>query len=215
MNRNIRIYAILDVEKYLDGVEGVIFDLDDTLYQEKDYVKSGYKEIAEHFPEIENMFEKLWNAFKQKKNPIDYVLMQEGCYSQENLEKALYIYRSHKPDIKLSTGVREMMQRIRETKKVGIITDGRPEGQRAKLEALGLNQLVDEVIITDELGGVKYRKPNDKAFKIMQNRLNIPFERMIYVGDNLKKDFTAPKQLGMQTIFFCNHNGLYGKRGRI
>jgi FMN phosphatase YigB (HAD superfamily) len=53
--------------------------------------------------------------------------------------------------------------------KVGIITDGRPEGQRNKLEALGLD--VDDVIITDELGGIQFRKPCDIAFRIMINTL--------------------------------------------
>lgn len=54
--------------------------------------------------------------------------------------------------------------------KVGIITDGRPGGQRKKLKALGLDEMIDDIIVTDELGGIQFRKPNDISFRIMQNR---------------------------------------------
>lgn len=93
--------------------------------------------------------------------------------------------------------------------KVGIITDGRVSGQKKKLQALGLDKLVDDIIITDELGGTQFRKPCDIAFRIMQRRWGIPFEQMVYVGDNAEKDFQAPKQLGMRTLYFENEDGLY------
>jgi HAD superfamily hydrolase (TIGR01549 family) len=93
--------------------------------------------------------------------------------------------------------------------KVGIITDGRPEGQRNKLKALGLEELIDDIIITDKFGGVQFRKPNDISFRIIQNRWRIPFEQIVYVGDNAAKDFQAPKQLGMRWIYFDNEDGLY------
>ena len=66
--------------------------------------------------------------------------------------------------------------------------------------SLGLDNIVDDIIITDALGGEQFRKPCDIAFRIMQRRWGIPFEQMMYVGDNLNKDFQAPKQLGMQWL---------------
>jgi HAD superfamily hydrolase (TIGR01549 family) len=106
--------------------------------------------------------------------------------------------------------VKELLKKLRERGiKLGIITDGRPEGQRAKLEALGLYELVDSVLITDELGGVQFRKPNDIAFRIMQARLGVPYGQMLYVGDNPAKDFHAPRALGMQWLYFRNGDGLY------
>ena len=99
--------------------------------------------------------------------------------------------------------------------KVGIITDGRSIGQRKKISALGLDELFDEIIITDELGGVQFRKPNDIAFRIMQCRWGIPFERIVYVGDNAEKDAFAPLQLGMKYIWFQNGDGLYNSKSDI
>lgn len=199
---------ILDAEKYLDEIDAVVFDLDDTLYSEKDYVRSGYQKVANLFPQIDRMSDKLWEVFERRGNAIDEVLKSENLLRYK--ETALQAYRLQNPDIQLYVGVPEMLNRIKQQgKKIGIITDGRPEGQRAKIQALGL--LIDEVIITDELGGVEFRKPCDIAFRLMRRRMNTPFERIAYIGDNPEKDFNAPEKLGMKCIYFRNTDGLYSK----
>jgi len=191
-------------------VKAVIFDLDDTLYSEKDYVRSGYREVAQLLPQIENCQERLWTAFLQGKPAIDTVLREAGLESGQIKEKCLNAYRSQRPRISLYEGVEQMLMLLRSSGiQIGIITDGRPEGQRNKLEALGLYPLVDHVLITDELGSERFRKPNDIAFRIMQTQFNVPYEQMLYVGDNPNKDFQAPKQLGMRWIYFQNPDGLY------
>ena len=119
------------------------------------------------------------------------------------------MYRNQKPTISLYPGVYEMLQRIGKDKKLGIITDGRIEGQKAKIKALGLEQLFDKIIITDELGGIEFRKPNTKAFVLMKEYFNAEYAKMFYIGDNIKKDGIAPEQLGMAFIHFQNKDGLY------
>lgn len=205
----ITITNILDCEKFLAGVDAVIFDLDDTLYSEVDYVRSGYRAVAAVFPDVERMAEKLWAAFEQRMPAIDVVLRAEGKDTAENKALALETYRGHIPNIDLYPGVRELLVRLKTQRKLGLITDGRPEGQRAKLGALELEGCFDKVIITDELGGVQYRKPNETAFRRMSCELDVPFERMVYIGDNTSKDFLAPQALGMMAIYFKNPNGLY------
>ena len=37
----------------------------------------------------------------------------------------------------------------------------------------------------------------------------MPFEELVYVGDNAGKDFVAPRSLGMNAIWFDNADGLY------
>lgn len=185
-------------------IKGVIFDLDDTLYSEKEYVKSGYKAVSDYLGG--GYEEKLWSYFEAGKPAIDELLKELG---REN-EKAevLKVYRTNKPDIHPYRGVTEMIEELKAKGiKVGIITDGRPEGQRNKLEALGLD--IDDVIITDELGGVQFRKPCDIAFRIMMTRWRLNPADVVYVGDNPLKDFQAPQQLGMRSVWFRNAEGLY------
>ena len=203
----ITVTSILECEKYLESTDAVIFDLDDTLYSEKDYVRSGYVAVSKAFPTVENMELRLWEAFEKKLPAIDCVFTEEGLC--EYKAQALAIYRAHTPDIVLYGGVEELLRRLSGSKKMGLITDGRPEGQRAKISALNIEQYFDKIIITDELGGAQFRKPNKLAFVMMQNALNIPFGRMVYIGDNLNKDFIAPQAFGMQVVHFNNPNGLY------
>ncbi|MCC8150496.1 MAG: HAD family hydrolase [Lachnospiraceae bacterium] len=211
----IEIERVSEVLNYIAELKAVVFDLDDTLYGEKDYVRSGCHAVAGILLQVEDCEEKLWTAFEKGKSAFDEVLKNEGIYTDELKQKCLQTYRFQKPDIHLYDGVANMLVKMRATGyKLGIITDGRLEGQRAKIEALGLEEYVDHIIITDELGGVEFRKPNDTAFRMMKEKLDVKFSEMCYVGDNIKKDFVAPEKLGMQCIWFRNKDGLYyGKRG--
>jgi HAD superfamily hydrolase (TIGR01549 family) len=194
--------------KRTQPVKGIIFDLDDTLYSEKQYVKCGYKAVAKQLAD-ELLADKLWTYFEEGKPAIDVLLNELGCI--ERKEECLEVYREHMPELTLYEGVEEMFQKLQNDGiKVGIITDGRVSGQKKKIQALGLEKLVKDIIITDELGGVQFRKPCDIAFRIMQRRWRIPFEQIVYVGDNAGKDFQAPKQLGMKSLYFKNKTGLYG-----
>ena len=197
---------ILEVEQHLDGITGVIFDLDDTLYSEKQYVRSGYKAVSKRLGN-EIFADKLWEYFEKGKPAIDELLNEMNC--EDKKAECLEAYRFQEPNICLYDGVREMLERLKQNYKLGLITDGRPEGQKAKIKALRLGKYFDEIIITDELGGIDFRKPNARAFQILAERFSEEYNRMCYIGDNIHKDFIAPKELGMKVIYFKNVDGLY------
>lgn len=206
----IEIQEITEVLQYVEGLEAVIFDLDDTLYSEKEYVRSGYKAVARILPEVEHAEERLLKYFEENLPAFDTLLQEEGIFTEERKRQCLAEYRYHKPEIHLYAGVVEMLTELRDRGyKLGVITDGRTEGQRKKIDVLGFEKYVDCIIITDELGGIEYRKPCEKAFCLMKRELNIEFGQMCYVGDNMKKDFIAPERLGMQAIWFRNRDGIY------
>ena len=189
------------------SLQGIVFDLDDTLYPEKEYVRSGFDAVASALPEVDSAASRLRAFFEAGKPAIDCLLEEEGLPDMK--QTALAAYRNCVPNIALSDEACSVLSALREKGlKLGVITDGRPEGQRAKIAALGLEKLVDDVIITDELGGEQFRKPNDIAFRIMQRRWGLPFGRMAYVGDNPSKDFQAPRQLGMASVWLKG-DGLY------
>ena len=187
-------------------ISGVIFDLDDTLYSEKEYVRSGYRAVSDY---LGGGYEDLlWEFFCAGKPALDELLMRLG--REKEKDAVLRVYRTHDPDIHLYDGALETIRELkRRNVKVGIITDGRPEGQRNKIKALKLEEIIDDIIITDELGGIQFRKPCDIAFRIMQNRWRMPPSEIVYVGDNPVKDFQAPTQLGMKSAWFQNGDGLY------
>lgn len=204
--------TLSDARAFLERYSVVLFDMDDTLYSEKDYVRSGYKKIAMHNPSVSDMEQKLWKAFENGEKAIDYVLQAEGIYSQEKASECLNIYRNQMPEIALYSDAEELLSCLKSNGiRMGMITDGRPEGQWAKIEALGVKRYFEKIIITDELGGTQFRKPNSIAFELMQEHFGVPFCEMVYIGDNPKKDFIAPEKLGMGSVYFLNDDGLYSK----
>ena len=199
------------VEDGYSRVSGVIFDLDDTLYSEREYVKSGFRAVSEFLGG--GYEDALWEYFEAGKPAIDVLLETLGRQSEKTV--VLDVYRKHEPYIHMYPGAEELIRELKENGvRVGIITDGRPEGQWKKIKALGLDALVDDIIITDELGGVQFRKPCDIAFRIMQTRWRLPASEMVYVGDNADKDIQAPIQLGMRSVLLNNPHGLYFISGK-
>lgn len=206
----IEIHSIYEVLKIAEHLNGIVFDLDDTLYDEKNYVCSGFNAIENAFPQFKGLSEKLWKAFIDGKPAVDAVVSELGLKKEKYKQEFLEIYRSHKPDITLNENVYEILSKLKkDNKKLGLITDGRPEGQHNKIAALGIADFFDKIIITDELGGTDYRKPNPLAFSIMKECLNLRYEDMCYIGDNLNKDFIAPENLGMLSVHLNNRYGLY------
>ena len=202
------------IEEGKGKISAVIFDLDDTLYPERAYVRSGYAAVAQYLGHPEYA-DKLFGYFEEGKNAFDELI----AYMSENdpgekpeLSALLEVYREHKPQISLYPEMEKAIDSLKAKGiKIGIITDGRISGQKNKIKALGLDEKVDEIIITDELGGIQFRKPCDIAFRIMQTRWRLPFEEILYVGDNPAKDFVAPMQLGMKSLYFKNPEGLYSR----
>ena len=189
-----------------DRIRGVIFDLDDTLYRERDYVRTGYKAVSDYLGG--GYEEELWSFFEAGTPAIDRILKRLG--REDEKERALAVYRAHQPRIRLYEGAEELIRSLKAKGiRVGIITDGRPEGQRNKLRALGLEELVEDILVTDELGGEQFRKPCDIAFRILQTRWRMRPEEIVYVGDNPGKDFQAPRQLGMKGIWLRNPESIH------
>lgn len=200
------------IKEGMGQIKGVIFDLDDTLYSEKQYIKSGYKAVSAFLDGDHE--ERLWNYFQEGKPAIDELLRSINRLSEK--DDVLRVYRSHNPNISLYEGVADLIGELKHKNiKVGIITDGRPRGQENKIRALGLEEMVDDIIITDNLGGVQFRKPCDIAFRIMITRWRMNPSDVVYVGDNANKDFQAPQQLGMKRVWFNNEDGIYYKSADV
>lgn len=195
--------------------KAVIFDLDDTLYPEIDYVKSGFKVVSKYVSkkiniECNQVFYKLLELFEQDRKNVFNRLLEPYDITNEVIEECIKLYRNHYPDIKLNEEIGGLLQLLKENKfKIGIITDGRPEGQWNKIKALGLEKYCDYIIVTDELGGIEYRKPCEIPYKKMLQELGIQAQEAIYVGDNPAKDFITANKLGIFTIMFKNNKGLY------
>lgn len=194
----------------------LIFDLDDTLISEKEYIKSGFKTVS-------NYFAKQYTLDEKKVNNIICKLFEENTknvfnrlyenykieYNEKDIRRLVNLYREHTPNITLLKDAEELLNVLMKNNiKVGVITDGYKETQRKKIEVLNLNEVVEKIIITDELGR-EFWKPNKKSFEMMREYFKTDYKNMIYIGDNILKDFISPNQLGMLSIQICRDNGVY------
>lgn len=185
----------------VDARTVIVFDLDDTLYNEMEYLRSAYMEIAKNMDAThwQQLFARMYSLFRSKKDVFDYV---SEAYGAEKLH-LLETYRTHTPTLHLFNGVRETIDRIKIKKgKIVILTDGRSNSQRAKLKALGITDLMDKIVISGEIGT---EKPDEKNYRIIEEVF--PDHSYLYMADNLRKDFIAPNKLGWRTVGLID-NGL-------
>ena len=179
----------------------IVFDLDDTLYNELDYLKSAYIEISKELKpnNWEQLYARLFSIYRNKQDVFEFISSTFQLDKKELIRK----YRNHIPNINPFDGVIETLRKIKDSKgKLAIITDGRSITQRNKLKKLGLLSYFDYVIISEEIGT---EKPNESNYKKIEDHFNL--ETYFYIADNFKKDFIAPKKLGWKTIALLD-NGM-------
>lgn len=178
----------------VDSNTAIVFDLDDTLYNELDYLKSAYKELAEKLEPDSSyrLFSDLFSRYRNQENVFEYVSEKYGMAITELLD----FYRNHLPNITPFDGVFDLLTAIKSKKgKLGIITDGRSITQRNKIKALKIDSLIDFVVISGEIGT---EKPSEENYRLIESELNCTVN--YYIGDNIKKDFVTPNRLGWKTI---------------
>lgn len=199
-------------------VKAVVFDLDDTLISEKQYVESGFHHISklmnsQYDISEEFVFNDLMNLFRESsKNVFNRLLNSYEIESKnEKVVELVAEYRNHQPEISFYSDVLPYIEHLKSLGiKIGIITDGYAVTQRKKLEAVQAYDYFDEIIITDELGQ-EFSKPHNKSFEIMREKLKVEFDEMVYVGDNPEKDFYISSIHPLITVRI-NRCGIYADK---
>lgn len=179
----------------------VVFDLDDTLYKEVDYVKSGYKAVAEYWGDA-SLYDVEMAAYESGRNAFDVLKAKKP---DADIEKSVEVYRNHKPDITLPCESVITLEYLSRKYPLALITDGRSIGQRNKIEALGIAEYFapEDIIISEEFGSDKHSQANFKA--IMAHHGDAEY---FYIGDNPEKDFYQPGLLGWTTIQLNDVDGV-------
>ena len=196
-------------------IKAIIFDLDDTLISEKDYVVSGFKTVSIYISKkvkkltSKQIFESLQNLHNINPNKVFNRMIDDLNLSSEiDVKELIDVYRSHKPVISLFKDALPVINKLKDKNyKLGIITDGYLITQTKKLESLNINNLFDEIIMTDELGK-EYWKPSVIPFELMSKKLNVDYSEMIYIGDNPRKDFYISAVHPITTVRI-NREGYY------
>ncbi len=199
-----------------DSSYRVVFDLDDTLYAERDFAISGFRAAGA-------FAEKQWGL----ENPVSHMteLLDSGhlgklfkltlerfkdSVSDEDLAQFVDVYRRHEPEINLHDDARQALDIAKSHGPIGLITDGTHALQRNKVAALGIEPEFHTIVYTGALGKRReFHKPHPRAFEIMEAALGDDGHRLVYVGDNPAKDFIAPNQRGWLSVQIVRPNGIH------
>lgn len=192
----------------------VVFDLDDTLYPEAQYVRSGFDAVGRFVTErfgVAGFADHAWalHIGGRRGRVFDEALHALGLDSVAPglVHELLEIYRVHPPALQLfEDAERVLRQLVADGVPTGLITDGPLASQEAKIAALGLRERMDALITTDTWGR-EFWKPHVRAFEQVAELLGCEGSALVYVGDNPSKDFIAPRQLGWRTLRVRRHGG--------
>lgn len=175
----------------------VVLDLDDTLYKEIDYLISAFRAISYELDSqnADNLYHFMLQQHTLGHDVFGQLIAE--YHLQISKKELLEKYRMHLPSISMDPFAKQFIA-IAKAKEIGLglITDGRSTTQRNKIQALGLLDTFDDVIISEEFG---YAKPNPENFLYFQRKYpNISC--FYYIADNFSKDFIAPNALNWITI---------------
>lgn len=95
-------------------------------------------------------------------------------------------------------GAGELLPRLAREYGLGLVTNGHPEMQTAKLDSLGIADLFDVAVFA---GGETRSKPHPEPFNSALDALRARPETTLFVGDLLDSDIAGARNVGMTTAW--------------
>lgn len=202
----------------IEGVEGIIFELDSVLFDKSDWVLPATEYAAQQMrldPQKAMSLASEYIASHGGADPQIYNAILIGCGQFDtamNIRAFTSLVNQFQPasrSIGLYPGVEEALQLIRDSHRLAIVTDGPPDAQKRKVIALGLHELIPTVIFSDEIEGIKSRLPDQRPLLAAAAQLRLEPQSILFVGHNPVKHFQRPRELGFVTMRVMN--GEYGR----
>ncbi|MCI5158058.1 MAG: HAD family hydrolase [Candidatus Electrothrix sp. AUS1_2] len=195
--------------------KAIIFDLDDTLYPERQYVLSGFQAVAEWAEQQlgisqQDAFGRLRSLFEQgvRNNTFNLFLEENNLHDDNLITEMIKVYRCHQPSLTPFPDVPDLLEYLSKNFLLGLISDGYLDVQRKKWNALALPVVFQAVIFSDQWGR-EFWKPSQRPFREALEQLETTAAAAGYIGDNPKKDFLGAKEIGMYTIMVQRKGGEY------
>ena len=99
----------------------------------------------------------------------------------------------------LRQGAKKLICQAKEQYKVGLISNFTYAPVIYKsLRKLGISTFFNVVVVSEEVG---WRKPSGKIFQDALNKLQVPANQAVYIGDSPIEDIKGAKEAGIKTVF--------------
>lgn len=204
-------------------IKAIIFDLDDTLYDQKSPFVTALSqtfsrtltadEAAQVFKRFHDFNDQTFNQVKNQELSLEawqtarvrhaLAKLTTDTISTDWAIQFEMAYQTALKHIQLFSGLPGTLTRLSRCFEIGIITNGPAQIQRDKLRQLQIQHYVhpDHIFISEELG---IAKPDPSIFTTWAHQVGIKANEAVYVGDNASLDMTSAKHAGWQTFWF-NH----------
>jgi putative hydrolase of the HAD superfamily len=189
-------------------VKAVIFDLDNTLYDARQYFLGAFKSVSRYISSKYNIPErKVYKAldkiWRKKTSMYPYLfddLLKFLHIDQDSPEVVKAIVKNFNEYAGVLEPFPDAVPTLHTLKergcKLGIITDGDVERQKRKIEKLQLVPFFDIIVYAKELES----KPSPAPFLAVLEKLGVKGVDSFYIGDNPLIDFQGAKEVGLTTV---------------
>lgn len=190
-------------------IKAILFDLDATLLNRDSslvsFIEDQYERFShfvDHVPKqlYIDRFIELDNHGYTWKDQVYMQLVDEFNIQNVSADELLNDYiRNFHHHCNAYPNLLKMLQQLKSQKyKLGIITNGKGQFQMDNIVALGLDKVMDAILIS-EWEGIK--KPNPEIFHRALQKLKVNAFESIYVGDHPENDIKAAKNVEMTAIW--------------
>ena len=180
-----------------------VFDMDDTLYPEHAYARSGLRHVGDYLQRelgVANAAQRLLAVLDSGvRGRIFDVVLEEAGLDAGIIGDLVRLYREHLPQIALYPDARAVLDDLAGSSPLALITDGPRVCQRRKIEALQLHRWFEVMVVTDEAGRDRW-KPHPWGYQAVEQALGVDGSQCVYLGDNPTKDFITAKSRGWVTV---------------
>ena len=189
----------------------LVFDLDDTLYEEITFVKEGFKSVSLMLGNhLEEKTESIYNEFLKILNErgrgeiFDHFLKSKKIFKKKLLNECIKTYRYNNAKINLYSSASNFLS-SNQNKSLYLVTDGNKNVQAHKIKLLKIKKWFKEIFITHRYG-IKNAKPSLYCFEKIKEKERCSWEDLVYIGDNPSKDFVSLKKVNAKTIRILKGN---------
>jgi len=193
------------------------FDLDGTLF---DFETASRTALKDCLPDLirkfglDTVFEKfkyinmsLWNEVEKGTINVDTLRLKRF--------ESLFLQFNQQPETAAITGERyidrlsvqapllqeaeQLLLKLRDQFRLGIITNGISTVQRKRLKISGLESWFDPIIISYDYG---ISKPDTAIFDIAVEKTGLPRESHLFIGDSITSDMAGADRAGIDFCWF-------------
>ena len=202
---------------------GLVFDVDDTLYEQIVPFENAFKSLFDIDIDMEKFYllSRYYSDVKFEASRNGEMTMDEyHIYRIQEAAKDLGVYLTDEQALSMQKEYKENQQKLKMSDttisilelakendvKLGIITNGPSEHQWAKIDALGVEKLIprENIIVSGDLGIIN--KPDVRIFDAMQEKLQLDTESLYYIGDSFENDIVGANNAGWKSIWINRYN---------